>query len=116
MEVMLIILFAAGATLFVMYPLYSRKRYLYNLEDMFELGDAKTLNFLESKKASVYDNIKELDFEYEMGKLSEEDYSSLRQGYMAEAQEVVKALENLKVKEEIEELIEGEVRSRRKIK
>ena len=96
-------------------PLLTKRRYIYYLEDMFELGDARQLNYLLSKKANILENLKELDFENDIGKLSEEDYSRLRQGYLSEAQEVVKAIDTLKVKKEIEDMIESEVRSRRRI-
>ncbi len=115
MDYVLIIAVAALTIGFVAYPMMTKKKYFYYMEDMFELGDVKQLNYLNAKKAGVLENIRELDFEHEMGKLSEEDYSRLRQGYLLEAQDIVKSIDKLKVKEEIEDLIEHEVRSRRRI-
>jgi hypothetical protein len=109
----IVMLLAALAIAFVTYPLLAR-RYRYDLEDVFALGDTKQLNYLNSKKALVLENVKELDFEYEMGKLSDGDYARLRAGYLAEAEGVLQALDQLKIREEIEELIEGEVRTRRR--
>jgi len=114
MEYAIVMLLAALAIAFVTYPLLSR-RFRYDLEDVFTLGDAKQLNYLNSKKALILENVKELDFEYEMGKLSEDDYARLRAGYLTEAEGVLQALDQLKIREEIEELIEGEVRTRRRI-
>jgi hypothetical protein len=114
MEYAAIVLFAGVAAAAVIYPLVSRKRYLYDIEHVFSTGDVRQLNYLNGKKELVLENLKELDFEYEMGKLSEEDYSRLRQGYLAEAEEVVQAIDKLKIQAEIEQLIESDVRERRR--
>ena len=115
MEYVVIVLLTLIGIALIAQPMLTKRRYLYYLEDIFDLGDARELNYLISKKASILDNVRELDFENDMGKLSEEDYSRLRQGYLSEAQDVVKAIDELKVREEIEDLIESEVRSRRRI-
>jgi hypothetical protein len=107
-------LLALGGVFLILQPLVRRK-YRFELEDMFAAGDVRQLNYLNAKKAMILENIKELDFEYEMDKLSEEDYTALRNDYLKEAQQVVEAIEKLKIREEIEELIESEVRSRRRI-
>ena len=116
MEYVAITLIAIGVVVFVAYPLFGRKRRLYHLEDAFEAGDARQLNHLHFKKARIEENLRELDFEHEMGKLSEQDYAALREGYANEADEVAKAIDKHRVREEIEEMIETEVRSRRRIK
>ena len=115
MAYLFIAILTLAAISFIAYPMVSKRRYLHRLEDLFDLGDTKRLNYLHGKKASILDNIRELDFEYEMGKLSEEDYTRLREGYLKEAHDVVGDIDGLKIKEEIEELIESEVRSRRRI-
>lgn len=103
-----------GAVIFVAYPLLARKRHLFDLEEIFDLGDTRQRRYLDGKKVSIMANLKELDFEYEMGKLSDEDYNDLRNGYLKEAQDTIQAIDKLKVREEIEELIETEVRTRRR--
>ena len=40
---------------------------------------------LEEQRKMIYDNVKDLEFEYQAGKLSEEDYQRTRQEYMTEA-------------------------------
>lgn len=116
MEFMVIAFFATVALFAVAQPLFSKRKYLYYIEDIFELGDQRQRRYLDNMKATVMENLRELDFDYEMGKLSQEDYERLRQDYMAEAQTVVVQLDDLAVKEEIERLIEGDVKARRKIK
>ena len=110
----LIALLGGAAIFFIVHPLLARKRHLYDLEEIFDLGDTRQRRYLDGKKASILSNLKELDFEYEMGKLSDEDYNRQRQGYFKEAQDTVQALDKLKVREEIEQLIETEVRARRR--
>lgn len=115
MEFMIITLLAVAAIFFTLYPLVTRRKYRFEPEDAFSLGDVRRLNYLNAEKTLVLENIKDLDFEYDMGKLSDEDYASLRSDYLKEAEGILRDIDQLKIREEIEELIEGEVRSRRKI-
>lgn len=115
MEYMIITLLAVASVLLVAYPLLAGKRGQLDFESIFSFGDVKQQDYLNAKKALVLENIKELDFEYEMGKLSDEDYSKLRQDYLGEAQDVVKALDELQIRREIEDLIENDVRNRRRV-
>ena len=48
---------------------------------------------LLSEKESLYSAIKELDFDHEMGKLSNEDYKQLKNEYTEKALTVLKALD-----------------------
>lgn len=47
---------------------------------------------MEVKKEQLLDAIREFDMDYETGKLSEDDYRSLRTRFVAETAEVMKAL------------------------
>ncbi len=116
MEYFAIVLVAIAAVIFITYPLFGKQRKLHQIDDMFKFGDTRQLNHLNLKKARIEENLRELDFEHEMGKLSEQDYAALREGYVHDIDEVSKALDRLKIREEIEELIETEVRSKRRIK
>ncbi len=116
MEYIVIVLVAIAAVVFVSYPLFGRQRRLYHIEDAFEFGDARQLGYLNLTKGRIEENLRELEFEYQMGKLSEQDYAALRDGYASEVEEAAKVLDKFKVREEIETLIESEVRSRRRIK
>ena len=98
------------------WPLVTPKRHLYYLENMLGLGDQKKLNYLYSKRALVYDNIKDLEQEFEMGKLSEEDFQRLRNDLFAEAEAVVREIDEAHLRREIDELIEKEAAQHRRIK
>lgn len=116
MEYILIAIAAVFVILLVSYPMTGRQRRLYRLEDMFETGDTKQLDFLNSKRVLVANNLRELEFEHEMGKLSDQDYDVLRRGYETELAGIDAAVDRLRIKKDIENLIEDEVRSRRRIK
>ncbi len=116
MEYIIIVLLATATIMFVTYPLFGAQRRLHHLEDAFDLGDPKQLSYLTLKKDRLTENLNELDFEHEMGKLSEEDYANIRAGYVSDAEQVGESIDRLRVKQEIEEAIESEVRSRRRIK
>jgi hypothetical protein len=51
-----------------------------------------------------------------MGKLAEPDFKRLRAGLLLEAEQVVLEIDDTKVKRDIEDLIEKDVHSHRKIK
>ena len=63
---------------------------------MVDSDDQSTsLRKLLRKKEVIYENIKDLDFEYKMGKLSDDDYHSLHEDYLQEAYQVVIQIESL---------------------
>jgi hypothetical protein len=97
-------------------PLVNPRRYVYYFDDLLGGGTQKKLNYLNSKKSLVYDNIRDLEQEFDMGKLSEADFNRLRDGLLLEAEGVVKEIDDAVVKRDIEELIEEDVRNLRKIK
>jgi hypothetical protein len=116
MELLVIGILATLALVFVAYPLVTPRRDVYYLEDMLGLGEQKKLNYLFAQRTLVYDNIRDLDQEHEMGKLSEADYTRLREGLLAEAQDIVREIDKAHVKREIEDLIERDVKAHRKVK
>jgi hypothetical protein len=115
MEILLVGILSAAALAFVAYPLVSPKRHLYYLDDMLGGGEQKKLAYLYSRRSVVYDNIRDLDNEFQMGKLSSADHQRLRDGLMAEAAEVMRAIDEAHLRREIEEMIERDARSRRRV-
>jgi hypothetical protein len=51
------------------------------------------LKHLETRRQTVYENLKDLQFEYHQGKLSEEDYQSLKSGFLYELAGIMDAIE-----------------------
>jgi hypothetical protein len=116
MEFIAVIIVAVFVILLVSYPLFGRQRQLHQMEDAIDFCDTRQLDFLNSRKTSIANNIRELDFEHQMGKLSEQDFEALRQGYETEACTIDRAIDKLRIKKNIEDLIEKEVQARRRIK
>jgi len=67
------------------------------------------------KKESSYEAIKELDFDYNTGKLSDEDYQNLYRTYKFEALKAIRELdkENLTETELLDAEVEAEIREMR---
>ncbi len=116
MELLAVGILATLALVFVAFPLVTPRRHIYYLEDMLGLGEQKKLNYLYAQRDLVYENIKDLEQEFEMGKLSEADFTRLRDGLLAEAQEILRQIDEAQVKREIEDLIERDVRAHRRVK
>ena len=56
-----------------------------SLEEQAVLPGSNPRRHLEEQREMIYDNVRDLEFEYQAGKLSEDDYQRTRQDYMAEA-------------------------------
>ena len=106
----------AAAFAFVVYPIVSPRRHLYYLDDMLGLNEQKKLNYLYARRSVVYENMRDLDNEFQMGKLSTEDHTRLRDGLMAEAAEIVREIDAAHIRREVEDAIEADVRAQRRLK
>lgn len=56
-------------------------------------GEASRVDALSSQRDTAYRTLKELEFEYELGNLSDSDYQSLRERYRREAAAVLQKLD-----------------------
>ncbi|MEM9459897.1 MAG: hypothetical protein AAGF11_37320 [Myxococcota bacterium] len=89
---------AAAAMVFVLHSLYRMVTVLSRpgVEVVLEQDDVAALagvRELREEKRRILRAINELQFDYEMGKLSDEDYQTVRQGYQLRAVEVMRALD-----------------------
>lgn len=116
MTIIAIAVLAVLSLVLVAYPLVNPRRYVYYFDEMLTGGAQKKLNYLHSQKSLIYDNIRDLELEFEMGKLAEADFKRLRHGLLLEAEKAMREIDEAQVKRDIEELIERDVSSHRKIK
>ena len=59
--------------------------YVFYLPGELHLGPEKTrLAYLRERKDAIYENLRDLQFEYRVGKLSDEDYQKTKQGLQKE--------------------------------
>lgn len=98
-----------AAAFYVLTPLFREAR--GNLE--VELLAETQLDRLLNRKAIIYSNIKDLEFEYKMGRLSDKDFQRLETGYKGEAALILQELDNLGVEKDLDEKIESEVSARK---
>ncbi len=78
-----------------------------------ELEAETELDRLLGRKATVYGNLRDLQFEYGMGRLSEADFRQLEKSYKSEAAAVLRKLESSAASGEVDEVIEREIASRK---
>jgi hypothetical protein len=97
------------AGIYVLTPLF--KEPPGNLE--VELLAETELDRLLNRKAVVYTNLKDLEFEYKMGRLSDADFQRLESGYKLEAATILQKLDQLGIEKNIDENIERDVALRK---
>jgi hypothetical protein len=93
----------AGA--FVLTPLFKEPK--GNLE--VELLAETDLDRLLNRKAIVYTNLKDLEFEYKMGRLGDADFKRLQAGYKGEAAAILQKLDQMGVEKDLDERIEKDI-------
>jgi len=91
MEFLLILIIALGGFTYVGYPLFTDR----NRWGRPPLKSPSRGEELRSRKDLALAAIKELEFDFETGKLSLEDYRALRSRYEGEAMEAMKLLDGL---------------------
>ena len=84
--ILICIALTSAVLIYVFYPLVIGTSRGVHLESG---NGATSLQRLLRKKETVYENIKDLEFEYKMGKLSDEDFQRLRNDLSREAYEVI---------------------------
>jgi len=68
---------------------------------------------LKRRRLVLYENLQDLEFEYKAGKLSPDDYNTLRLDYTAEAAELMAASQDLEITSTEDAFIERAVAARR---
>ncbi|HZU22891.1 MAG TPA: hypothetical protein VE998_08680 [Terriglobales bacterium] len=76
--------------------------YVFWLHDDGDAGEVKTrLAYLKERKDVVYENLRDLNFEYKAGKLPERDYASLRDSMEQEAAAILAEIEKLELQHQL---------------
>lgn len=90
MIVVLAVIFALAALFFTLFV---------RAKDIPEPVPVSPIQHLEDRKQAIYDNLRDLQFEYRLAKLSDEDYQQTKQalqrelaGVLAETEETIKKL------------------------
>ena len=70
--------------------------YVFYLPGRMQLGPEKTrLSYLQERKEAIYENLRDLNFEQQAGKLPDEDYQSLKSSLEEEAAGVLSEMARL---------------------
>lgn len=77
-----------AVVVFVAWPLLSQKK-------EFLPEEGTELEIAQEEKDNVISNLKDIEMDYRMGKLSQEDYEVLREDFKVRAMKAIKRLESL---------------------
>ena len=73
--------------------------YVFYQPGAVEIGEAKTrYSYLQERKEATYENLRDLNFEYKAGKLSEVDYAMQRASLEDEAAAILSEMEAIEKK------------------
>ena len=79
-----------------MFVTVSTLLYVFYLPGQLHMGAVKTrLSYLRERKEVVYENLRDLNFEYNAGKLPDTDYQSLKSSLEEEAAAVLAEIAHL---------------------
>ena len=103
MTVFIVVVLTAFTVTFIAYPLFRQR------SPSFDAVENERLRELYSKRDTTYSIIKELEFDFQSGMLTEEDYQDLETKYKREAVSILKDIDKLKQGGDVEEEIERQV-------
>ncbi|HEX9653523.1 MAG TPA: zinc ribbon domain-containing protein [bacterium] len=92
LTVIIFLLLTAAVSYFVVSPIMQSRR-----ENLMKDSNHKANDLIDRKEA-IYAAIKDIEFDYQMGKLSEEDFQMLRQQYKDEAVGLLKKIDQIQHK------------------
>ena len=81
MTLIFAVILLAVVIIYILAPLYGK----VGASEGVLTPDVTPAVHLEEQRKVLYENVEDLEFEYQAGKLSKEDYRRTRQDYMAEA-------------------------------
>lgn len=99
----------ALASIYVLMPLFNEPKGNLEVELLAETEADRLLN----RKAVIYSNLKDLNFEYKMGRLGNADFHRLETSFKSEAAEILQKLDQLGLEENLDESIEQAVAARK---
>jgi hypothetical protein len=65
-------------------------------KDLPEAAPVSPFDHLDERKAAIYDNLRDLQFEYRVGKLSDQDYQQTKQDLQKELAGVLAEIDRMK--------------------
>ena len=108
MLLVLAILTAVGMLVYVAVPLLSAE----TAGDVLPT-DVTVVSDLKRRRLVVYDNLRDLEFEFQSGKIARQDYEGLRTSYMGEAAGLMAATQEAELLKQDDAVVEREIAARR---
>lgn len=108
MTVFLAILLTVITFAFVAYPLFRQRWAVVNQ------AEDERLSELNSRRDTTYSMLKELEFDFQSGILSEEDYRELETRYKSRAISILRDIDGLEKNTGIEEEVERQIQELRR--
>lgn len=102
------VLIAVGMAVHIVFPLLSAETAAGPLP-----VDVTLLSDLKRRRLVVYDNLKDLEFEFQSGKIARDDYDGLRRNYLGEAAGLMAATQEAELLKQDDALLEREIAARR---
>jgi hypothetical protein len=104
----LAVLIAVSLAIYIVFPLLSAETAGGSLPtDVTVVGD------LKRRRLVVYDNLQDLEFEFQSGKIAQQDYESLRTNYLGEAAGLMAASQEAELLKQDDAVVEREIAARR---
>jgi len=107
MTVFVAVILAMLTFAFIFYPLFKQKSH------SFDSGGDEEIQELYSRRDTTYSTLKELEFDFQSGILTDEDYRELEARYKRNAISILKDIDNVKKGTKVEEEIERQVQELR---
>ncbi len=107
-----ILLMTALTFIFITYPFFKKSS---GLSAAGAVADDK-LQELHSRRDTAYSMLKELEFDFQSGILTEEDYKDLEARYKGKAFSILREIDSLAKDDDIEDIIERQVMALRRSK
>jgi hypothetical protein len=82
-------LIAVGAIVFIL---------TVRAQDLPDPGPVSPFEHLDERKAAIYENLRDLQFEYRVGKLSDEDYQQTKKDLQGELAAVMAEVDRVRLK------------------
>ncbi len=103
-EYIVIVFLVLATGYWIIRPLLSPEQ----LQDSFTPALKEQLNQITLKKEGAYATIKELEFDLSMGKLSEEDFETMKNQYTLDALKYMEEIDQLQTSEKRDSTLTGE--------
>lgn len=102
-----VFLLILGTIIYVGLPLF-RSKTAHKIRSLQQLQKQRAEGLL-TRKDTIYSTLKDLDFDYKMGKLSEQDYEELKTQYEKEAVSLLQKIDELDNRSLLDQQLEAEI-------